>query len=76
MTAEDAIEYLKKIGTTDQITNIPDSLYFNLNGSDNRYLKYQSQRPLDGKLYPTSNQGLRPDTGQKWPRAKIYRYGK
>jgi hypothetical protein len=76
ITAEDAIEYLKKIGTTDQITNIPDSTYFDLNGSDNRYLKYQSQRPLDGKLYPTSNQGLRPDTGQKWPRAKIYRYGK
>jgi hypothetical protein len=76
MTAEDAIEHLKKIGTTDQITNIPDSTYFDLNGSDNRYLRYQSQRPLDGKLYPTLNQGLRPEAGQKWPRAKIYRYGK
>lgn len=76
ITPASALEYLKSYSAVDQIVDVPTSNILNLGGSPNRYLKYYSQRPLDGNVYPTSNQGLRPDAGQKWPRAKIYRYGK
>jgi hypothetical protein len=77
MTQADAIEYLKKYGTMDQMASSSQiGTGRDLKGSDNRYLKYVSQRPQTGELFPKLNQGLPPSTGIMWPRQKIYRYGR
>ena len=50
--------------------------YTDLQGSANRFLYFYKERPATGQVGPKINQGLRPATGQTWPRPKIYRYGR
>ena len=50
--------------------------YTDLQGSANRFLYFYKERPDTGQVGPKNNQGLRPATGQAWPRPKIYRYGR
>lgn len=47
--------------------------YTALQGSPNKYLYMRKERPDDGVTVPRYNQGIRPATGQTWPRPKIYR---
>jgi hypothetical protein len=69
--------YIQRHAKTNQITagtgGVTD--YTDLQGSANRFLYFYKERPVDGQVGPKVNQGLRPSTGQTWPRPKIYRYG-
>ncbi len=74
----DVKNYLDKFGKLNQITSTgggPDD-YTDLQGSENRYLYYVKERPDVGQVGPKTNQGIRPSSGQVFPRPKIYRYGR
>jgi len=46
-----------------------------LQGAPNLYLYYRKDRPDSGVAIPKNNQNIRPQSGQAWPRPKIYRFG-
>lgn len=73
-----ASEYIRVHATTNQIaagTGGPSD-FTDLQGSANKFLYFYKERPDAGQVGPKVNQGLRPSTGQTWPRPKIYRYGR
>jgi subtilisin family serine protease len=69
--------YIQRHAKTNQITagTGGPTDFTDLQGSSNRFLYFYKERPVDGQVGPKVNQGLRPSTGQTWPRPKIYRYG-
>jgi len=73
----DALKYITSTAKTGQIFSfnlgLTDST--DLQGSPNRYLYFYKQRLDDGFVGPKVNSGVRPSTGQTWPRPRIYRYG-
>ena len=73
-----ALSYIQARSKTDQITagTGGPADYTDLQGSANRFLYFYKERPDTGQVGPKNNQGLRPITGQAWPRPKIYRYGR
>ena len=77
MTPADALAYIYQTAKLGQMTsgNGGPTDNTDLQGSVNRYLAQQLERPYDGLVGPKSDFGLRPTTGQTWPRTKIYRYG-
>jgi len=46
-----------------------------IQGAPNLFLYYRKDRPESGLSVPRDTNGFRPDTGQVWPRPKIYRWG-
>ena len=72
-----ALTYIQNRAKTGQITagTSGPSDFTDLQGSENRFLYFYKERPVDGQVGPKVNQGLRPSTGLAWPRPKIYRYG-
>jgi hypothetical protein len=79
MNQSQAVAYITSNATVNQIydvgsTDLADQ--YSLQGAPNRFLYAPKERPVSGNVYPKSNQGLRPSSGQSWPRTKIYRYGK
>jgi hypothetical protein len=77
MTPTDALTYIQQTAKLGQMAsgNGGPTDNTDLQGSVNRYLAQQLERPYDGLVGPKSDFGLRPTTGQTWPRTKIYRYG-
>jgi len=77
MTPADALAYIYQTAKLGQMTsgNGGPTDNTDLQGSVNRYLAQQLERPFNGLVGPKSDFGLRPTTGQAWPRTKIYRYG-
>ena len=77
MTPTDALAYIHQTAKLGQMTDSGGGPtdYTSLQGSVNRYLFQREERPFNGLVGPKSNFGLRPTTGQTWPRTKIYRYG-
>jgi len=73
----DALNYITSTAKTNQIFsyNLGPSDSTDLQGSPNRYLYFYKQRPDNGFVGPKVNLGVRPSTGQKWPRTNIFRYG-
>lgn len=59
----------------DQLADTAGGLddYTALQGSPNKYLYMRKERPNDGVTVPRYNRGIRPASGQTWPRPKIYR---
>lgn len=70
--------YVQRHAKTNQITagTGGPTDFTDLQGSENRFLYFYKERPVDGQVGPKVNQGLRPSAGQTWPRPKIYRYGR
>ena len=70
--------YVQTRAKTNQITagTSGPADFTDLQGSENRFLYFYKERPVDGQVGPKVNQGLRPSTGLAWPRPKIYRYGR
>jgi subtilisin family serine protease len=77
MTSADALAYIYQTAKLGQMAsgNGGPTDNTDLQGSVNRYLAQQLERPYEGLVGPKSDFGLRPTTGQTWPRTKIYRYG-
>jgi subtilisin family serine protease len=77
MTSADALAYIYQTAKFGQMAsgNGGPTDNTDLQGSVNRYLAQQLERPYEGLVGPKSDFGLRPTTGQTWPRTKIYRYG-
>jgi hypothetical protein len=73
-----AVNYIQTRSKINQITagTGGPTDYTDLQGSANRFLYFYKERPDTGQVGPKVNQGLRPATGQTWPRPKIYRYGR
>jgi len=73
----DALKYITSTAKTGQIFsyNLGLSDPTDLQGSPNRYLYFYKQRPDNGFIGPKVNLGVSPNTGQKWPRTNIFRYG-
>lgn len=46
-----------------------------LQGAPNLFLYYRKDRPETGLSIPRDTGGVRPNTGQVWPRPKIFRWG-
>ena len=46
-----------------------------LQGAPNLFLYYRKDRPETGLSVPRDTSGVRPSTGQVWPRPKIFRWG-
>jgi hypothetical protein len=74
----DARNYLINYAKTGQLTNTSGGPAdtTDLQDSENRYIYYYKERLDDGNVYPKSNYAIRPNSGQVWPRPKIYRYGR
>jgi len=72
-----ASTYIKTHAKTNQITagTGGPTDFTDLQGSENRFLYFYKERPVEGQVGPKVNQGLRPSAGLTWPRPKIYRYG-
>lgn len=70
ITQARAMSYLTKNATTNQITDSGGGLtdYSSLQGSANRYLFYQRERPLIGQTWPKLNFFERPAVGLVFPR--------
>lgn len=70
--------YIKSIAKLGKMTDTGGgaSDLTSLQGSVNRFLFYNKERPDDGITYPKINFKLRPQAGSVWPRTKIYRYGR
>jgi hypothetical protein len=77
MKQSQAVEYIRKISKLNQMTDsgVSEPNSTGLQGSINRYLYYYPERPVNGVVGPKSNFGIRPESGQTWPRTKIYKYG-
>jgi hypothetical protein len=73
----DALNYITSTAKTNQIFsyNLGPSDSTDLQGSPNRYLYFYKQRPDNGFVGPKVNLGVRPNSGQKWPRTNIFRHG-
>ena len=73
----DALNYITSTAKTGQIFSFNLGLtdFTDLQGSVNRYLYFYKQRLDDGFVGPKVNSGVRPSTGQTWPRTNIFRYG-
>ena len=73
----DALKYITSTAKINQIFsfNLGPSDSTDLQGSPNRYLYFYKQRLDDGFVGPKVNLGVRPSTGQTWPRTNIFRYG-
>ena len=78
MTQDQAKEYIQRFAKVNQMFDSGGGYFddFSLQGSPNRYLHYVQERPLQGQVSPKINQGLRANSGNVWPRTKIYRYGR
>ena len=78
LTQDQALTYLANRSKLNQITagTGGPADYTDLQGSANRFLYFYKERPDTGQVGPKINQGLRPTSGQTWPRPKIYRYGR
>ena len=74
---EQAKSYILGIAKADQLTgtNGGPADIRDLQGAPNLFLYYRKERPETGLSIPRNNQNVRPDTGQVWPRPKIYRFG-
>lgn len=77
MKQSDALAYIQKYAKLGQMTDTGGGPtdYFDLQGATNRYLYRPLDRPASGNVGPKINQGLRPESGQVWPRPKIFHYG-
>jgi hypothetical protein len=77
ISQSDALKYIQSTAKIGQIFsfNLGITDPTDLQGSVNRYLYFYKQRLDDGFVGPKVNSGARPDTGQTWPRTKIFRYG-
>ena len=73
----DTLKYITSTAKTNQIFsfNLGPSDSTDLQGSPNRYLYFYKQRLDNGFTGPKVNSGVRPSTGQTWPRTNIFRYG-
>jgi subtilisin family serine protease len=72
------IEYMHKIFKIGVMSDSGSSSYTNstsLQGSANRYLFYKNEREKDGLVLPKTKTGLRPLSGQLYPRPRIYSFG-
>lgn len=49
---------------------------YDLLGSPNRHLHFPREQASTGMVTPSNNYGARPQSGQAYPRSRIYRYGK
>jgi subtilisin family serine protease len=78
LTQSQALAYIHRRSKLNQITagTGGPADYTDLQGSVNRFLYFYKERPDVGLVGPKNNQGLRPLSGQAWPRSKIYRYGR
>lgn len=78
MKQDQVVKYLHNFAKTGQITSGTGGPkdYFDLQGSENRYLYFNKERPSSGQVGPKTNFGNRPESGQAWPRTKIFRYGR
>lgn len=78
MTSAAVREYIIQKSTTNQmnVTQGGRGDYTDIQGGNNRYLKYFKDRPENGMVGPKVNQGARATSGQVWPRTKIFRYGR
>jgi hypothetical protein len=78
LTQSQAVAYIHRQSKLNQLTSGTGgpSDYTDLQGSVNRFLYFYKERPDAGLVGPKNNQGLRPTSGQAWPRSKIYRYGR
>lgn len=77
MSPDYALAYIHQTAKLGQMTSGSGGPtdYTDLQGSVNRFLFQREERPYAGLVSPKVNLGLRPSTGQTWPRTKIYRYG-
>lgn len=77
MTQEQATEYIHRTSKLGQLTDTGGGPtdFTSLQDSVNRYLFYYPERPVTGAVGPKLNFGNRPESGQTWPRTKIFRYG-
>lgn len=77
LTQQQAIEYITSNAKVGQLTSTNGGLAdtTDLLGSTNRYLYYQKERQEQGLISPALSNGIRPNSGMVFPRAKIYRYG-
>lgn len=75
MTVTEALTYIEKVSKYDQILTQGTGPQFNtsLQGSPNRFLYFNKERKSQGYVYPKKNFKTRPDTGQLFPRSRIYR---
>lgn len=77
MSPADVLAYIQKYANMNQMTdsaNWPDD-DLDLQGSINRILHYNRERPTDGNVFPKLNTTARPTAGQVFPRTRIYTYG-
>jgi hypothetical protein len=74
---EQAKAYITGIAKTDQlvVTSGGPADIRDTQGTPNKFLYYRKDRPITGLSIPRDTQGVRPSTGQVWPRPKIYRFG-
>lgn len=74
---QDSAQYnqMPDTGETEFVTASNTYPYFSLFGGPNRFMYYRRERPVDGAVYPRTNQGIRQSSGQVFPRPRIYRYG-
>lgn len=74
---EQAKAYITGIAKIDQlvVTSGGPADIRDIQGTPNKFLYYRKDRPQTGLSIPRDAQGVRPSTGQVWPRPKIYRFG-
>jgi hypothetical protein len=73
----EAKEFLiSRLSTYNQIADVGNAeqylgTFTSLDGAANRYLYFYPERALTGEAYPKTNNKLRPNAGQLWPRPRI-----
>lgn len=74
---QDAKTWLLQQANPDQLTagNGGPTDLTDLQGGDNLYLSYPTIVPTEGQVVPTPTYGNVPDTGQVYPRPRIFIYG-
>lgn len=79
MSQAQAVEYLENTSKDNQVYDSGTAFladYSSLQGSPNKFLYYNAERPRTGQVLPNAIQGNRPSNGMVYPRSKIYRYGR
>ena len=70
MTQAQAMQYLKTHGKVGQIYETTQD-YFDLEGSDNRFLYYYEERKDNGNVWPKTNYSFRVSSKLRFPRTRI-----
>lgn len=75
MSFSEIKNYIENTAKLDQITSQGNGMQFNssLQGSPNRMVYFNRERFYQGEIYPKKNFKLRPESGQIYPRSRIYR---